>query len=215
MKPVYRTKVWQEGDWWLARVMSASEGADQTPLNALTQARTLSRIDQMSRDLIATILDADEADFDVDPSYELPDDLGDLLCEAKGARAWLEAAQDLWSERASITAHALTEKGYSLRETATLLGLSHQRVDQLLQTRRIPETDTTTGEGKILAAQAYVAGSQAFLVLRGPVALPASPHTSEDLLRLAKRILDELDKSATVHRATSEPRRQAGSRPQN
>ncbi|MGO8958615.1 MAG: hypothetical protein ACLQFR_14785 [Streptosporangiaceae bacterium] len=86
----------------------------------------------MSRDLIATILDADESDSDVDFEFMLPGDLGELINQAKGSRAWLDAAQDLWQERSSAAALALTAAGYSLREAATLLGLSHQRVDQLL-----------------------------------------------------------------------------------
>ncbi|TXK41264.1 hypothetical protein [Nonomuraea sp. C10] len=133
MKPVYEVQVWREDDWWLARVTAAGDGADPAPLNALTQARTLTRIESMARDLIATILDAEQSTFDIETTYALPEDVGELLCEAKGARAWLDAAQDLWQERSTIAARALTEKGYSLRETATLLGLSHQRVDQLLR----------------------------------------------------------------------------------
>jgi hypothetical protein len=86
----------------------------------------------MSRDLVATILDADESDFDVELEYVLPGDVGELVGQAKGARAWLDAAQDLWHERSVAAAQALTAGGYSLREAAALLGLSHQRVDQLL-----------------------------------------------------------------------------------
>src|SRR5579859_6749796 len=115
MKPAYEVKVWQEGDWWLARVVAVSEGADRAPLNAITQARSLARIESMGRDLIATILDADEADFDVELDYILPGDIGELVCQAKGARAWLDAAQDLWQERSTVAARALTGKGYSLR----------------------------------------------------------------------------------------------------
>lgn len=132
MKPTYEVKVWQEGDWWLARVVSASEGADPSPLNALTQARALTKIESMARDLVATILDAEESSFEVDLDYVLPDDVNDVLCQARGARAWLDAAQELWQDRSAIAVKALAEQGYSLRETATLLGLSHQRVDQLL-----------------------------------------------------------------------------------
>lgn len=132
MKPTYEVKVWQEDNWWLARVVNASDSADPSPLNALTQARTLTKIEPMARDLVATILDAEEDAFDIEIDYVLPDDVGELLCQAKGARAWLDAAQELWQERSAIAARALTDKGYSLRETATLLGLSHQRVDQLL-----------------------------------------------------------------------------------
>jgi hypothetical protein len=135
VKPTYQVRVWQEDSWWLARVMAASDGADASPLNALTQARSLARIESMGRDLISTILDTDEAGFDVTFEYMLPGESGDLVCRAKGARAWLDAAQALWQERSSAAARALAEEGYSLRETAALLGLSHQRVDQILGSR--------------------------------------------------------------------------------
>jgi hypothetical protein len=139
MRAAYQLRVWQEDDWWLARVVAASEGANNAPLNAITQARSLSRIDSMGRDLIATILDADETDFDVEFEYALPDDLGELIHDAKGARGWLDAAQALWQERSAVAARALTDRGYSLREAATLMGLSHQRIDQLLADHMIPD----------------------------------------------------------------------------
>lgn len=132
MKPTYQVRIWQEDDWWLARVMAASDGANASPLNALTQARSLVRIESMGRDLIATILDAAEDSFDVEFEYQIPGEPGDLVCQAKCARAWLEVAQDHWHERSAAAAGALAEEGFSLRETATLLGLSHQRVDQIL-----------------------------------------------------------------------------------
>ncbi|WP_326645119.1 hypothetical protein OG884_12200 [Streptosporangium sp. NBC_01755] len=150
MKPVYEVRAWQEDGWWLARVMAAGDGADSTPLNALTQARTLTKIEYMARDLIATILDVEQDAFEIELMYDLPNDVGELLCEAKGARAWLDAAQELWQERSTIAARALTEKGYSLRETATLLGLSHQRVDQLL---RVNEGH---GRSNVLALQVKI-----------------------------------------------------------
>lgn len=132
MKPIYQVRVWPDGDWWLARVVAAGDDADPAPLNAITQARSLAKIESMARDLVATILDADEDNFDIDIDYDLPDDVGELVSQAKGAHAWLDAAQELWQDRSAAAAQALAEKGYSLRETATLLGLSHQRVDQLL-----------------------------------------------------------------------------------
>jgi hypothetical protein len=133
MKPTYEVKAWQEDDWWLARVVSAGENADPAPLNAITQARTLAKIDCMARDLIATILDVDQEHFHVDLEYSLPDDVRELIAGAKGARAWLDAAQELWQVKSAAAARALTDSGYSLREAATLLDLSHQRVDQLLR----------------------------------------------------------------------------------
>ena len=82
--------------------------------------------------MIATILDAGEGDFDLDLDYRIADDLRELISQAQGARAWLDAARDLWQDRSGAAAHALAGAGFSLRETALLLGMSHQRVGQLL-----------------------------------------------------------------------------------
>ena len=154
VKPTYQVRIWQEDEWWLARVMAASDGADASLLNALTQARSLAKIESMGRDLIATVLDADEDTFEVDFEYELPGESGELVGQAKDARAWLEAAQDLWHERSVVAARALAEQGYSLRETAALLGLSHQRVDQILTSRsdRKPSSIVVFCEGPAEAA---------------------------------------------------------------
>lgn len=135
MKPTYEVRAWQDDDWWLARVVAASDNADTTPLNSLTQARSLTKVEPMARDLIATILDVEEDVFSIEVQYVLPGAVSKVLCEAKGARAWLDAAQELWQDRSAIAARVLSNNGYSLREVAKLLGLSHQRVDQLLQRR--------------------------------------------------------------------------------
>ena len=135
MKPTYDVRAWREQGWWLARVVAASDGADTTPLDAHTHARSLARIEQMARDLVATILDADEDSFDVELEYVLPDDVEPLVYEAIGARTWLDAAQELWQEHSAVAVRALAEQGFSPPETAKLLGLPDQLVDQLLGQR--------------------------------------------------------------------------------
>jgi hypothetical protein len=132
MKPTYEARAWREQDWWLARVVAASPDADPTPLDALTHVRTLTKIEQTVRDLVATILDVDERTFDIELEYVLPHEVETLVFEAIGAWTWLDAAQDLWQEHAATAVCALTAHGFSRRETAKLLGLSEHRVLDLL-----------------------------------------------------------------------------------
>jgi transcriptional regulator with XRE-family HTH domain len=208
MTPVYGLRVWREDGWWLARVMSASSGADESPVNAITQARTLARIEPMARDLIATILDADETEFDVAYDYVLPSDLDELVRDAKGARAWLEAAQDLWQERSIAAARGLTGRGYSLRDVAALLGLSHQRIDQLLAGGSAPdrgrflifaasskvavqsERERETGQGDNETGQAD--NVDALLVLRRTVAVQAASQTGSPAASMEARFRELL-----------------------
>jgi hypothetical protein len=177
LKPTYQVRIWQEDEWWLARVMSASDGADPSPLNALTQARSLAKIESMGRDLIATVLDADEDAFEVHFEYQLPGESGELVGKAKGARAWLDAAQDLWHKRSAAAARALAEQGYSLRDTAALLSLSHQRVDQILTSHsdRKPSSIVVFCEGSAEAdwlRQALPDGFSDFFIVVGATPVP-------------------------------------------
>ena len=50
----YRVETFQEGEWWMARVVDLDAN--------YTQARTLDEVRDMARDLIALALDIDEAD---------------------------------------------------------------------------------------------------------------------------------------------------------
>jgi hypothetical protein len=133
VRPAYEVRAWQEDGWWLARITGASGEADLTPVNALTHSRSLTQIEQVVRDLVAMILDVDETTFDVEVEYVLPNDVDVLVCEALGAQTWLDAARDLFRERTAVAARALSDQGFSLRETSKLLGLSDRWLDQLLR----------------------------------------------------------------------------------
>jgi hypothetical protein len=132
MKPTYDVRAWREHGWWLARVVAASAGASDSPVNSVAHARSLVTIEQAARDLVATILDVDEDEFDVELEYVLPDEIETLVFEAIGARTWLDAAQQLWEQHSVAAIESLLGQGFSARETAKLLGLPDDGLDQLL-----------------------------------------------------------------------------------
>jgi hypothetical protein len=127
MKPTYEVRAWREHDWWLARVVAASEGADAAPLDGVAHARTLTRIEEAARDMVATILEVPDESFELDVEYILPPEVDVLVCEAIGARTWMDAATELWHERSAVAVHALRCYGFTRNEAATLLGLATGR----------------------------------------------------------------------------------------
>jgi hypothetical protein len=127
MKPSYEVRAWREGEWWLARVVRASDGADPAPLDGVAHARTMTRIEQAARDMVATILDLPDQSFELDLEYVLPPELDAVVCEAIGARTWLDAATELWHERSALAVHTLRCHGFTRREAAALLGLPDLR----------------------------------------------------------------------------------------
>jgi hypothetical protein len=133
VRATYEVRAWQEDGWWLARITGASGDADLTPVNALTHARSLTDIEQVVRDLVAMILDIDETTFNVEVEYVLPREVDTLVCEALGAQTWLDAARELFRERTAVAARALSDQGFSLRETSKLLGLSDRWLNSLMR----------------------------------------------------------------------------------
>ena len=129
MKPSYEIRAWREDDWWLARVVAASDGADVAPLDGVAHAKTLTRIEQAVRDMVATILDVPDESFDLEVEYVLPPELDAVVCEAIGARTWMDAATELWYERSALAVHALRCNGFTRREAAALLGLPEPRTE--------------------------------------------------------------------------------------
>jgi predicted RNase H-like HicB family nuclease len=117
-------------------------------LHVVTDARNLTQLRTMLQDAIALSLELVEIEAGrAGQEIEIPRDTiaVDLDVRLPGgsrrivdaARRRRERARVAEAEAAAATrdaARSLTDQGYSRRDVAELLGLSHQRIDQLLRT---------------------------------------------------------------------------------
>jgi predicted RNase H-like HicB family nuclease len=126
MPTTYRATATRSGKWWSVEVH------DLPPhYFGFTQGRDLADAHHMARDAIATLLDVPISDIEVDLRVNEADE---LIAEVERARARRrEAARE---EQATLVraARQLVKQGMTQRDAARLLGLSFQRVHQLLKT---------------------------------------------------------------------------------
>lgn len=113
----YEASVVRDGRFWLITVHA--DGARF----GLTQARTLAEVEPMTRDLIATVLDADDpAVFDV--SFVYAPEISGMVQRVEQARLQARAARDAADGEARAAARALLDAGVSTRDAAVLLHVS-------------------------------------------------------------------------------------------
>lgn len=109
---------------WLARIEEVPE--------VHTYGRTLPKAEAHLRDALALWLEAREEELTIVPIYDLPSDAVDAISLAG---QWRVRAAETDARSAQQTIRAcllLQEAGLSQRDIGGLLGLSHQRVHQLL-----------------------------------------------------------------------------------
>lgn len=114
----------RSGDWWAVDV-------PEVP-GVFTQARRLQHIPDLVRDAVSLLegVDAETIEVDVEPLL----DEGTVadLAEARSKREQAAALEREASESIASLARRLTQSGLTLRDTGAVLGVSHQRVAQLL-----------------------------------------------------------------------------------
>ena len=125
---IYQATAERDGSTWLIRVPAISRS---------TQARRLDQADDMARDLIALMTDEDPSSFDVEIRAELAPHLGRLVQIAVERTASARHEQLMASLASRAAAHALTQGGLTVRDAGRLLGISYQRVQQLLEQDRL------------------------------------------------------------------------------
>ena len=137
----YRVVVSREDPWWTA----IAYGEGLPPHGAATETRTIADLEEKIRDLIVLRTDADlrlpyekaTQSFDLDWNYDLPDDAAEALRDYQQSKRELAEAQDRYASRAEQAAAALTASAHaSVRDVAALMGISYQRVSQLLSALR-------------------------------------------------------------------------------
>lgn len=123
MAKVYDATAVREGTWWIITVPE---------LDAVTQARHVREIDTMATGLITALLDLDEGEVKVNVTITLPEAVTTSWAEADKLQAEVETAQRRAAALRREAVKILLDDGHlSQAEAGTLLGVSHQRVQQL------------------------------------------------------------------------------------
>ena len=90
------------------------------------------------REAAALWFQTDEDDIDLVPDPVLPKSAGRTVAQARQARDQARIADRLAVERTRSAAVTLARRGISIRDAAAILGISHQRVHQLLALEQTP-----------------------------------------------------------------------------
>ncbi|MCR6711951.1 MAG: hypothetical protein NVV57_04300 [Demequina sp.] len=119
----FEVRVRRDGRFWYVAV-PAVDGA--------TQARSLTEVEPMARDLIAEITGRTPSTISVDIDVELPSVVEAHLEAAIRLREEEATARARAAEESRAAARELRDSGLTVRELGIALGISYQRAQQLL-----------------------------------------------------------------------------------
>jgi hypothetical protein len=126
-RKTYQLNVTREGAWWIV---------DAVDVDYRTQARTLSDVDEMGRDLLSGALDVPAESFDIDIRIEKPADVAERLAEAAILERQAQEAVTRAARDRREAARTLRDAyGLSAIDAARVLGVTRARVYQLLDDR--------------------------------------------------------------------------------
>ena len=124
-KRTFTATVSREGKWWMISVADVG----------LTQARRLSKANDMATELVAVTLDIAIDEVNVDIIF---DGVGEVqgisstLETIRSERAEASALEQSASRGAAELAKRLAAEDVPIRDVGTILGVSHQRAHQLV-----------------------------------------------------------------------------------
>ena len=128
MSTTYDVIATRSGDWWTIEVTSGLPGN----VLGVSQARRLTEVHQVSRNLIGDLLEVDPAGVDVSVLVQLPPELHEMVELFRDAGIVESVARAEAALARSRAACALLNADLTMRETAEMLGVSHQRIKQLV-----------------------------------------------------------------------------------
>lgn len=124
VKTKYTAVAQRDGSWWAITVPELD--------GVFSQARRLDRVEYMARDAISLMLEVGPDSFDVEvvenhdpPTQEVIDDIVSI-------REAVAAMRRETADRTRVAVLSLHDSGYPQRDIGRMVGISHQRVAQLL-----------------------------------------------------------------------------------
>lgn len=124
MTKLFQVNAQRSGEWWALSV-------DGMP-GVHSQVRILAKADSAIREAIALVHDWDPDEFAVVVNPELPDGVLSRVIESRQMIADAELRQQEAASASREAAKALLASGLSQRDAAHVMGVSFQRVSQLV-----------------------------------------------------------------------------------
>jgi DNA-directed RNA polymerase specialized sigma subunit len=120
----YTATVTREGKWWMISIPA---------IDGLTQARHVSEVEQMARELVAVSTGSKITDVAVEIEYADIDDIhvNESLSKIHEEKAQAAALEADATEKTQALVRSLRARAVPLRDIGAMLGMSFQRVHQL------------------------------------------------------------------------------------
>jgi hypothetical protein len=121
----YRVEVTRSDRWWSMHAL--------IPRTVIySQARDIEDVEVMIRDAISGALDVDPDSFELDLEFDLTAGVMDQVHRAREAAVEAAEVQTRASRESRAAVQALRDEGLTLKEAGFFLGVTPQRVAQLL-----------------------------------------------------------------------------------
>ena len=121
----YQVDVMKDEGWWIMHA--------RIPRTIIyTQAKRIDDIEFMIRDAIAGALDVEPDSFEIEFTFDLDSDVLDQVSRAREASLEAAEVQERASRESRAAVQALRKEGLTLKEAGYFLGVTPQRVAQLL-----------------------------------------------------------------------------------
>ena len=121
----YRVDVVRDEGWWIMHA--------RIPRTIIySQAKRVDDVEPMIRDAIAGVLDVDPESFAIELTFDLDSDVLDQVARAREISLEAAEVQERASRESRAAVQALRNEGLTLKEAGYFLGVSPQRVAQLL-----------------------------------------------------------------------------------
>lgn len=124
----HRVEAVRSGNWWAITVPELD--------GVFSQARRLDQVEACAREAIAMLLGVDESAVgELAVSVTPPDTVADLLRQLDVSEAAAASATAQTATLRRQVAQELLDEGFPMRDVGQLIGVSHQRVSQILTHR--------------------------------------------------------------------------------
>ena len=132
---------WDNTGWWVVTIPEVT--------GAVTQCKRLDKVPDDVGEVLELLTGKKPGTYELDIRTIVPGKAGELAAKARELRAEVERLTSSASKTTSTAVVKLSKSGFSLRDIGQLVGISHQRVDQILKADKSHPTGSRSTRARV------------------------------------------------------------------